>query len=239
VNLFRSLLFTFVFYTVTMLAVVVALTSVLWGARGVRGIARWWANWHAWCARNILGIRTVVEGPLPRGPLLVAGKHQSMFETMELVRLLDWPGIIMKEELSRIPVWGRLARIYGLIAIDRAGGATALRSMVRDARQCASEGRPVVIFPEGTRVPPGESPPLQPGFAGLYRALDLPVIPMALDSGRVWPRKAFVRRPGVVTIRFGEPIPAGLPRREAEARVHAGINALETVPPRPPAEPVR
>jgi 1-acyl-sn-glycerol-3-phosphate acyltransferase len=99
----------------------------------VRGIARWWANWHAWCARNILGIRTVVEGPLPRGPLLVAGKHQSMFEPMELVRLLDWPGINMKEELSRIPVWGRLARIYGLIAIDRAGGATALRSMVRDA----------------------------------------------------------------------------------------------------------
>jgi 1-acyl-sn-glycerol-3-phosphate acyltransferase len=226
-NLTRSLLFTFVFYAVTLLAVVIALLSVLWGPRGVRGMARWWANWHAWCARNILGIRTRVEGPLPRGPLLVAGKHQSMYETMELVRLLNWPGIIMKQELARIPVWGRLAGIYGLIAIDRAGGATALRAMVRDSRQCASEGRPVVIFPEGTRVLPGESPPLQPGFAGLYRALDLPVIPLALDSGRVWPRRSFVKRPGVVTMRFGDAIPAGLPRREAEARVHAGINALE------------
>jgi 1-acyl-sn-glycerol-3-phosphate acyltransferase len=85
----------------------------------------------------------------------------------------------------------------------------------------------VVIFPEGTRVPPGEQPALQPGFAGLYRALNTPVVPLALDSGKVWPRKSFVRRPGIVTFRFGDIIPAGLPRREAEARVHAAINALE------------
>jgi 1-acyl-sn-glycerol-3-phosphate acyltransferase len=226
-NLVRSILFTLVFYTVTLLAVAIAMLSVLWGPRGVRGIARWWSNWHRWCAATFLGIRTRVEGPLPSGPVLIASKHQSMFETMEMVRLLDAPGIIMKQELSRIPVWGRLAGHYGLIAIDRAGGATALRRMVRDAQRTASEGRPVVIFPEGTRVPPGEQPALQPGFAGLYRALNTPVVPLALDSGKVWPRKSFVRRPGIVTFRFGDVIPAGLPRREAEARVHAAINALE------------
>ena len=226
-NLVRTLAFTFVFYFVTLMAVAIALLSVLWGPPGVRGIARWWSNWHRWCAATFLGIRTRVEGELPRGPVLIAGKHQSMFETMELVRLLDAPGIIMKQELARIPIWGRLAHHYGLIAIDRAGGAVALRNMVRDAKQAASEGRPVVIFPEGTRVPPGEQPPLQPGFAGLYRALNTPVIPLALNSGRVWPRKAFIRRPGIVTFRFGEEIPAGLPRREAEARLHAAINALE------------
>jgi 1-acyl-sn-glycerol-3-phosphate acyltransferase len=136
----------------------------------------------------------------------------------------------MKQELAKIPIWGRLAHHYGLIAIDRAGGAVALRGMVRDAKRTASEGRPVIIFPEGTRVSPGEQPELQPGFAGLYRALNLPVVPLALDSGKVWPRKSFVRRPGTVTFRFGETIPAGLPRREAEARVHAEINALERAP---------
>ena len=234
-NLIRSILFTFVFYAVTFMAVVIALLSVLWGPRGVRGIARWWSNWHRWCAATFLGIRTRVEGTLPKGPVLIVSKHQSMFETMEMVRLFDAPGIIMKQELSKIPIWGRLAGIYGLIAIDRAGGAIALRRMVRDARAAIDEGRPVVIFPEGTRVLPGEQPPLQPGFAGLYRALDLPVVPLALDSGRVWPRRGFVRRPGVVTFRFGEIIPAGLPRRVAEARVHAAINALEGPPSAPPA----
>ena len=234
-NLIRSILFTFVFYAVTFMAVVIALLSVLWGPRGVRGIARWWSNWHRWCAATFLGIRTRVEGTLPKGPVLIVSKHQSMFETMEMVRLFDAPGIIMKQELSKIPIWGRLAGIYGLIAIDRAGGAIALRRMVRDARAAIDEGRPVVIFPEGTRVLPGEQPPLQPGFAGLYRALDLPVVPLALDSGRVWPRRGFVRRPGVVTFRFGEIIPAGLPRRDAEARVHAAINALEGPPSASPA----
>ncbi|HEX9955390.1 MAG TPA: lysophospholipid acyltransferase family protein [Allosphingosinicella sp.] len=227
-NLVRSLLFTFVFYTVTLLAVGIAMLSVLWGPPGVRWIARWWSNWHRWCAATFLGIRTRIEGELPHGPVLIAAKHQSMFETMELVRLFDAPGIIMKDELSRIPVWGRLARHYGLIAIDRAGGAIALRRMVRDSQATIADGRPVVIFPEGTRVAPGDQPALQPGFAGLYRALNLPVIPLALNSGRVWPRKAFVRSPGIVTFRFGETIPASLPRREAEARVHAAINALET-----------
>jgi 1-acyl-sn-glycerol-3-phosphate acyltransferase len=134
----------------------------------------------------------------------------------------------MKSELGRIPLWGRLTRAYGIIPVDRDGGGAALRKLLRAAGEAVAEGRPIVIFPEGTRVSPGERPPLEPGFAGLYRALNLPVVPVALDSGRIWPRRSFVKRPGVVTMRFGEVIPPGLPRREAEARVHAAINALET-----------
>jgi 1-acyl-sn-glycerol-3-phosphate acyltransferase len=88
-------------------------------------------------------------------------------------------------------------------------------------------GRPILIFPEGTRVLPGEQPPLRAGFAGLYRSLNLPVVPVALDSAKVSPRRSFIKRPGTVTFRFGDPIPPGLPRAEAEARVHAAINALE------------
>jgi 1-acyl-sn-glycerol-3-phosphate acyltransferase len=129
--------------------------------------------------------------------------------------------------LTRIPLWGWVVRRYGVIPVDRAGGAAALRTMMRAASAAIAEGRPIVIFPEGTRVAPGARPPLQPGFAGLYRALKLPVAPVAVDSGRLWPRRSFVKQAGVVTMRFGDPIPLGLPREAVEAAVHAAINALE------------
>jgi 1-acyl-sn-glycerol-3-phosphate acyltransferase len=99
--------------------------------------------------------------------------------------------------------------------------------MLKAARQAVAEERPIVIFPEGTRVAPGEQPPLQPGFAGLYASLKLPVVPIALDSGHVWPRRRFLKRPGIVTIRFGEQIPPGLPRADIEARVREAINSLD------------
>ncbi|WP_191992963.1 lysophospholipid acyltransferase family protein [Sphingomonas parva] len=226
-NLVRSIAFLIVFYSVTVVAILVAVPIGLVGGRpAVRAIARGWALYHRWCAAVLLGIRTRIEGAVPSGPVLIAAKHQSMYETMELVAILDNPGIVMKRELAEIPVWGRLARSYGLIPVERAGGATALRRMLRAAAETVAEGRPIVIFPEGTRVPVGETPPLQPGFAGLYRALDLPVVPLSLDSGKVWPRRSFVKRPGVVTMHFGEAIPPGLPRKDAEAKVHAAINAL-------------
>jgi 1-acyl-sn-glycerol-3-phosphate acyltransferase len=99
--------------------------------------------------------------------------------------------------------------------------------MLRAADEAKAEARPIVIIPEGTRVSPGEAPPLQPGFAGLYRMLNLPVVPLALDSGRLWPRRGFAKKAGIVTMRFGDPIPPGLKRQEVEARVHEAINALE------------
>jgi 1-acyl-sn-glycerol-3-phosphate acyltransferase len=225
--LLRSILFAIIFYPVSVVAVLLAAPAgLVAGRRGVQALANWWARYHRWCAVHLLGIRTRIEGAFPAGPALVAAKHQSMYETLELVVILDNPGIVMKRELAEIPVWGTLAQKYGLIPVDRRGGATALRRMLRAAEAAIGEGRPIVIFPEGTRVPPGEQPPLQPGFAGLYRALGLPVVPVALDSGRVWPRGRFIKRPGVVTMRVGELIPAGLPRKEAEAAVHAAINAL-------------
>jgi 1-acyl-sn-glycerol-3-phosphate acyltransferase len=168
-----------------------------------------------------------VEGKPPRGACLVACKHQSMFETLEMILMLDEPATVLKRELSDIPLWGWVTRRYGVIPIDRKGGATALRGMMRAAEAAIAEGRPIVIFPEGTRVPVGETPPLQPGFAGLYRVLKLPVVPVAVDSGRLWPKGRFVKRPGVVTMRFLDPIDSGLPRKEIEARVHAAINVLE------------
>jgi 1-acyl-sn-glycerol-3-phosphate acyltransferase len=227
-SLVRSLLFALVFYAGTMLLLLVCLAAYPFGRGAVRAVARAWARFHRSCAALLLGIRARVEGTPPPGPALVAAKHQSMFETLELVILLDAPVLVMKRELAEIPLWGRLTRRYGMIPVDRAGGAAALRRMLKAAEAAIAEGRPIVIFPEGTRVAPGQRAPLQPGFAGLYRVLGLPVVPLALDSGRLWPRRSFVKRPGTVTFRFGEPIPPGLPRREIEERVHAAINALES-----------
>jgi 1-acyl-sn-glycerol-3-phosphate acyltransferase len=98
---------------------------------------------------------------------------------------------------------------------------------LKAAQAAKAAGRPILIFPEGTRVLPGEQPPLQAGFAGLYRALGVPVVPIAIDSGRIWPRRSFAKRPGSVRWKVGETIPPGLPRDEIETRVHQAINALE------------
>lgn len=221
----RAILFAIAFYGLSVPIVLLAPVMALFGQQAFRGWVLRWTRYHAWCARHLVGIRTRVEGAPPATPALYAAKHQSFYETFELVRMLGAPAVVMRQEFARIPVWGWAARRYGVIVIDRSGAASALRQMMREAKAAGAEGRSVILFPEGTRSPPGEAPPLKSGLAGLYRAIGLPVVPVALDSGKVWPKHGPMR-PGVVTFRFGEPIPAGLPRAEAEARVHAGINAL-------------
>jgi 1-acyl-sn-glycerol-3-phosphate acyltransferase len=223
----RSVVFMIVFYAETLVAVVIALPVAVAGRRALIGYARGWVAFHAWCCRWLLGIRMRIEGEVPQGALIVAAKHQAFWEPLDLLRILGSPGAVMKRQLADIPLWGWVARRYGAISVDRAGGAAALRRMMREAEAIVAQGRPVLIFPEGTRVLPGEQPPLQPGFAGLYRRLNLPVVPVALDSGIVWPRRSFIKRPGVITVRFGAPVPPGLPRAELELQVHAEINALE------------
>jgi 1-acyl-sn-glycerol-3-phosphate acyltransferase len=227
VHALRSLLFMIVFYGASAPAVLLALPVAAAGRGVLRSYARGWVRFHAGCCRIILGIRTRVEGEVPLGPVLVAAKHQSLYDPLDLIRILGAPSAVMKRQLAQIPLWGWVARRYGAIPVDRTGGATALRAMMRAADAARAEGRSVVIFPEGTRVAPGERPPLQPGFAGLYRRLGLPVVPVALDAGEVWPRDSWVKRPGVVTVRFGPPIPPGLPRAEVERAVHDAINVLE------------
>jgi 1-acyl-sn-glycerol-3-phosphate acyltransferase len=223
----RSVLFALAFYGWTVIAVLLAFPIGLFGTRAIRGWSHSWARFHRWCARHILGISSRIEGAPPTGAALVAVKHQSMYETMEIVLMLDQPALVLKRELADLPLWGWVVRRYGVIPIDRAGGAAALRRMMRSAEEVIAAGRQIVIFPEGTRVAPGERPPLKSGFAGLYRALKLPVVPVAVDSGRLAPPGSFVKRPGIVTFRFGETIAPGLKRDQIEAAIHRAINALE------------
>ena len=223
----RSALFALFFYPGTVVAVLLAVPAAWLGRRPLVALTHAWAHYHRWCARYMLGVHTRLEGQQPRAPVLVASKHQSMFETIEMLLILKEPAIVLKRELADIPGWGFVARRYGVIPVEREGGAAALRRMLKAAKEAVAKGRPVLIFPEGTRVAPGQQPPLQPGFAGLYSSLRLPVVPVALDSGRIWPKGAFVKRAGVVTMRFGSEIPAGLPRAEIEERVKEAINRLE------------
>ncbi len=224
-TLIRSAFFTLLAYAVTALMVVIGLPIALVSRRGVTRHARLWARMLHWLARRVLGIRLILEGELPQGPLLFAAKHESAYETLLLLVLIDDPVIVLKRELADVPLFGRLTRRHGVIPVDRTANAAALRSMLQAADVAKAQQRAVLIFPEGTRVPHGRSPKLQSGFAGLYARLGLPVVPIATDSGVAWPR-GFLKRPGTVRIRFGEIIPAGLPRKEIEEKVHSAINVL-------------
>ena len=227
-TLLRSFVFALIFYPGTAGAVLIAFPLALIDQGSVVRQGIRWVRFHSWCVRHLLGIETRIEGVVPKEPTLFASKHQSMFETLELLRVIGDPAIVLKRELADMPFFGKAAGYYGVIPVDRAGSATALRRMMRAAAAARDARRSVLIFPEGTRVPPGEQPPLQAGFAGLYKQLRLPCVPVALDSGLLWPRRSFFKRSGVITLRFGEAIAPGLPRDEIEPLVHAAINALET-----------
>jgi len=225
-TLLRNLAFYPLFYGVSAVLVIASLVAVLARRAWLRPIVGTWGRWHLWCAERLLGITVVQEGIIPDEPVLVAMKHESFFEAIDTPRLLAFPAVFAKQELFRIPGWGYSARVYGLVPVARDEGARALRAMIASARQRAAAGRPLVIFPEGTRVAHGRAPPLQAGFAGLYKLLGLPVVPVAVNSGPAYHR--VLKRAGQITYKVGETIPAGLPREEIEARVHQAINALNT-----------
>ena len=220
----RSLAFYVLFYGGSVLLVIASVVAVLVRPAWLRCVVGRWGAWHQWCVEKLLGIAVVLDGELPQGPVLIAVKHESFFEAIDTPRLFNYPAVFAKQELFRIPGWGYSALVYGLIPVAREEGAKTLRQMLALAKERVEQGRPLVIFPEGTRVQPGTRPPLQAGFAGLYKLLRLPVVPIAVDSGRLYHHA--IKRPGRITYKVGATIPAGLPRAEVEARVHDAINAL-------------
>ncbi|QNM82120.1 1-acyl-sn-glycerol-3-phosphate acyltransferase [Sphingomonas sabuli] len=225
-QLIRSIIYALIFYPGTAVFVAAGAVASLFGQHRTRALVRTWTDFHNRLCQVVLGIDRRVEGEIPPGAALIAVKHEAMYETLAMVRIAETPVIVLKRELSQIPFFGWLTRQYGVIPVDRGAGSKALRTMMEAGRAATAAGRAVIIYPEGTRVPHGTTPPLQSGFAGLYRALGLPVVPVAVDSGRLWPR-GLVKHPGTIRFRIGETIPAGLKREEIEARVHAAINALD------------
>jgi 1-acyl-sn-glycerol-3-phosphate acyltransferase len=224
----RTILFTVFFYGGSALFVPLVGLSGMLSASALKSGCRLWARWHRVCARLFLGISIRVEGDLPAGGHFFVMKHESMFEAIDTLAFFHRPMVVQKKELLDIPVWGWVARRHGVIAIDRNAGAAAVRHMIQASKASLAEGRPIVLFPEGTRIAPGEAPPLKAGLSALYQMLKVPVIPIAVDAGRFVRRNHFAKQPGVVTYRIGAPIPPGLGREDMEARVHAAINALNS-----------
>lgn len=207
--LLRSLLFNIWFVAVTTVLSVLGAAGV-WLAPGLAPpIVRLWARLVLGGLRRLCGIGWEVHGlehlP-PEGAALLASRHQSAFDTLVWLLLLPRCTYVLKRELLRIPLFGRLVRPAGQIAVDRDGGATALRSLVREAEAAARAGRQIVIFPEGTRAEPGRLLPLQPGIAAIAARTGLSVIPVVTDSGRLWGRRAFRKHPGVIHIALLPPL---------------------------------
>ena len=222
----RSLLFNIAFYLATGLYLIVTLpVFFILPQTGAMAIARSWASVNTWLLRVLAGTRVEVRGleNLPPGGVIVASKHQSAFETFALIPLLANPSVVMKRQIGGIPIFGRFTAKAGMIQVDRAGKTAALRGLGARAAEEIGRGRPVVIFPEGTRRPPGAPPAYQSGIALLYRTLSVPVVPVAVNSGLYWPRRSFLHYPGTIIVEFLPPIPPGLESRAFLDRLQAVI----------------
>jgi len=210
----RSTLFNVFFFGATFVLTLAGTVARFLAPHRVLGVAVAWARLVLWGARVICGIRWQVVGALPTGAALIAPHHESAFDALVWMTLLPRPVVVMKHELLRVPLFGALTRAAGMIAVDRRGGASAMRDLMRGAACAVAAQRQIVIFPEGTRAEPGTLLPLQPGVAALAASTGLPVIPVATDSGRCWSRRAFRKHPGVIHIVLLPSIPAGTRRRE-------------------------
>jgi 1-acyl-sn-glycerol-3-phosphate acyltransferase len=223
--LIRSVVFFAVFYVETALFLVLG----SWLFVAPRSWAMAGLKTHAlaslWLLRHITGTRMEVRGmeKLPKGACLVVSKHQSAWDTFALVPLFRDPAIVLKDELKWIPFYGWFCVKFEHILVKRDKAALALKRMIADARQRADQGREIVIFPEGTRRPPGAPPDYKPGYVALYEGLELPCVPLALNSGLYWPRRSIRRFPGTIVVEFLDPLPAGMPRKEFRRVIEARL----------------
>lgn len=226
----RSIAFNLAFY-VAALVVGLAATPALFLPRGasvfvIRNLSRL----VMWLLKAMAGTRYQVRGKVPAGPVLVAAKHQSMWDTIIMPAILDDPAIVLKRELLWIPYYGWFSLKAKMIAVDRDAGASAIRGLIAQGKATLGQKRPIVIFPEGHRVAPGAAPEYKPGVAALYRQLGVPCVPVAVNSGLYWPRRKLLRKPGTIVIEFLEPIAPGLDRQtfmaELEARIEGATARL-------------
>jgi 1-acyl-sn-glycerol-3-phosphate acyltransferase len=221
----RSLLFNLLFYVTTAMFVVIG-SPLLFGPRSwaMAGL-RTHARFELFLLRHLVGMKLEVRGKekLPKGACLVASKHQSAWETFGLIPIFRDPALLMKRELFWIPFHGWFSHKFEMIPVDRDKGPAALRRMLKEAKKRVEDGREIIIFPEGTRRPPGAPPDYKTGILLLYHALGVPCVPVALNSGLFWPRRSLLRLPGTVIVEILDPIPPGLPREEFLERLKTAI----------------
>jgi len=224
----RSLVFNVVFYLNLIAFLVFGFWFLFmprkWAIRALQA----WARTSMWWQKVIVGTKVEVRGldNVPKGACLLVGKHQSLWETFAILPLVDDPAMVLKKELTLIPLFGWFALKFKMVAVNRGAGASALRALRADASAQIAQGRQILIFPEGTRKSPFAEADYKPGAAGLYLSLDVAAVPFGLNSGLYWPRRKFVRYPGTIIIEFGKAIPKGLTRKEFFARSQEAIETL-------------
>jgi 1-acyl-sn-glycerol-3-phosphate acyltransferase len=221
----RALLFNLVLFLGGVAFLSLSLPALLMPRRFTILVGDIWFAFLLAALRVICGISHEIRGleNIPDTPCIIAAKHQSAWDTFAFVTFIADGAYVIKKELTRIPVYGWLLIKAAMVPVDRAAGAKALRNMIRTARSRLADGRHIVIFPEGTRTAPGQRRSYLPGVAALYSQLAVPVVPVALNSGLFWPRRAFLKRPGHIVVEILPPIPAGLPRREFIERLQSTI----------------
>lgn len=230
----RSYIFTVYMYVTALIIASVCFPSLLkrdWAMK----VSKAWASVALWGLRNICGIDRCIQGTevIPDGPAIIAGKHQSMWETIFLAAALPHPSFVLKKELKRLPIFGWWCARSGFIFVDRKAGAKALRQMISDAQNALDQGSShIIIFPEGTRTRVGERASYQPGVAALVKALQLPILPVAHNSGCYWRHYRGDKIPGTITLQFMEPISSSTPRTELMKRledvIEPATRALES-----------
>jgi 1-acyl-sn-glycerol-3-phosphate acyltransferase len=221
----RSLIYNVLFYLMLVFWVMVGIPTYLMPRSGILTVARYWARSSIWLMRVVCNTKVEYRGleKIPKGPLIVASKHQSMWETFALLQFFDQPLFIFKRELKWIPLFGWYLIKANMIGVDRRAGGRALLAMARRAGEEVRHGRQLIIFPEGTRVAVDALPNYKTGIAQIYADCGVTCLPVALNSGLFWPRRTFMRYPGTLVVEFLDPLPPGLSRREFILRVSAVI----------------
>jgi len=233
VTALRSLAYQLLFLPWTLGLCLLYLPLLLGPRKAMQRAAAFWLTGALALQRWVLGLGFELRGTenLPAGPCLIASKHQSAWDTMIFHRILNDPAYVLKQELLSLPFIGWYLTKTGMVAIDRKAGIKALKLMVDGAKAAAAEGRQIVIFPEGHRQPPGVAGDYHSGVAALYAGLELPLVPVALNSGMFWSRNAFIRHAGIITLEFLPAIAPGMNRKllmaEVESRIESATRALE------------
>lgn len=229
--IFRSALFNTVHYLNLVIFMLLLSPFFLLPRKAAMWAMHSWAKSADFLHRTIVGVKVEVRGRenLVHGPCIVASKHQSLWETYGLLMLLDDPAIIYKQELGWIPFFGWWAIKFKMVAVKRGGRSKAIKSLLASARDRLKDGRQIIIFPEGTRRPPGAEPVYRQGVTAMYTELDVPCVPVALNSGLYWPRRKFLRYPGTILVDILPPIAPGLGREafntELVTRLEAAADA--------------
>jgi len=221
----RSLMFNVFFFCWTALSVIIMAILLPLRRAAMAQVVTFWAYVLSKVLKWVVGLTFEVRGRqnIVDGPAIYAAKHQSAWDTFIYFLILKDPSYVLKKELLSIPVWGWCAQKYGAVAVDRSGGGAALKRMVADVKDRLQRGMALVIFPEGTRTQPGARQPYHPGIAAVYGKTDVPIIPVALNSGLFWGRRSFAKRPGVITLEFLPAMEQGLRRREFMAELENRI----------------